>query len=132
MKQYDSFSELWGDLENDEIFQAESVKLDFVLQLHQLMEKRGITKKDIAKSIGSSQAYITKVFKGNVNFTIDSMAKLANAAHGKLTIHITGKEELNPKWYRAIEGRKKTSSRWNINSENVIYSTDEPELLEVA
>jgi len=112
MTEYTSFSELWGDLENDELFLVEKNILDFTLQLQQLMARRGISKKDLAEAIGTSQAYITKVFKGKANFTIATMTKLTKAIGGRVNIHVTGEEEKNPRWYRAIEGKKKVVPQW--------------------
>ena len=43
---------------------------------------------DLAEKIGTSAAYITKVFRGDANFTIESMAKLSRATGGKLHIRI--------------------------------------------
>ena len=111
MQEYNSFSNLWADLESDASFQAEKTILDFTLQLHQLMEQRKVSKKDLAEAIGTSQAYITKIFKGNANFTIATMTKLAHAIDGKITIHVTGKEEKNQQWFRVLQG-KKIMPRW--------------------
>jgi transcriptional regulator with XRE-family HTH domain len=112
MKDYNSFSDLWADLENNQEYLTEKNILKFTLQLHQFMEQRGISKKELAEQIGSSQAYITKVFKGNANFTIASMTKLVHAMGGRLTFHVTGKEEKNPTWFRKIDGKKNASSQW--------------------
>lgn len=129
MKEYNSFSDLWADLENTEQFQAEKSILEFSLQLYQLMESRGITKKDLAESMGVSQAYITKVFRGNANFTIASMVKLVSAVNGKLTIHVTGKEEHNQRWFRAIDGKKQPVPQW-IRQSMVSSLNDNSEQLE--
>jgi len=112
MTEYTSFSELGSDLENDELFLVEKNILEFTLQLQQLMERKGISKKDLAEAIGTSQAYITKVFKGKANFTIATMTKLSKAIGGRVNIHVTSEEEKNPRWYRAIEGKKKVVPRW--------------------
>lgn len=121
MKKYHSYADLWDDLENQESFQVEKSILEFTLQLHQLMEKRKTTKTELANIIGTSQAYITKVFRGNANFTIASMVKLANALDGKLTIHITGKEEASQVWYRTVKGNKGAIPRWPLKAGEVRY-----------
>lgn len=123
MKEYNSFSDLWADLENDQEYLTEKNILKFTLQLHQFMEQRGISKKELAEQIGSSQAYITKVFKGNANFTIATMTKLVHAMGGRLTFHVTGKEEKNPTWFRKFDGRKSASSQWTKVTKSE-YQTD--------
>lgn len=115
MSKYNSFSELWADFENDEAFLVEKNILEFTMQLHQLMTKKGITNKELAEKIGTSQAYITKVFKGKANFTIATMTKLSKAIGGRVTIHVTREEEQNPRWFRAIDGKKKISPRWRAD-----------------
>jgi len=130
MTEYSSFSELWDDLENDELFLVEKNILEFTIQLQQLMERRGISKKDLAKAIGTSQAYITKVFKGKANFTIATMTKLSKAIGGRVNIHVTGEEEKNPRWFRAIEGKKKIIPQWyRPDDYENSYSLNSQELL---
>lgn len=124
---YDSFSDLWENIENDEQYLIEKNILDFTLQLQQLMEKRNINKTELAERYNSSQAYITKVMKGNANFTLETMTKLVSAIDGKLTIHVTGKEEKNQRWYRAIDGKKKPAPRWNTGVKTFSFKeTEEP------
>jgi transcriptional regulator with XRE-family HTH domain len=112
---FNSFSELWDSIEDDETYLIEKNILDFTLQLQQLMVSRGINKKELASLYGSSQAYITKIMRGNANFTLETMTKLVNAVDGKLTIHVTGKEERNLKWFRVMDGNRKKQPRWNKN-----------------
>ncbi|MDU9047949.1 MAG: helix-turn-helix transcriptional regulator [Candidatus Electrothrix sp. Rat3] len=118
--EYKSFSDLWERIEDDQEYLIEKNILEFTLQLQQLMEKRGISKTELADNYGSSKAYITKVMRGNANFTIETMTKLVNAVQGKLTIHVTGKEEKKQKWFRAIEGKKKPIPRWNKQVESSV------------
>lgn len=67
---------------------VESAKLDFSIEMEKRRKIAGLSYADIAEKIGSSAAYITKVFKGDANFTIESMVKLSRATGGKLHIKI--------------------------------------------
>ena len=67
---------------------VESAKLDFSIELEKKRKRAGHSYADVAEKIGSSAAYITKVFRGDANFTIESMVKLAKATGGKLDIKI--------------------------------------------
>ncbi len=122
MKNYNSYSDLWESLENDESYLTEKNILEFTLQLNQLMEKRRVSKTELAQAIGVSQAYITKVLKGNANFTIATMTKLVNALQGQLSFHVTGKEEKNQRWFRAIEGKKKPLPKWTTPLESDMHA----------
>ena len=84
----ESFSELFSLAEQDEDYWTELAIIEFTEELSRLMELRGMSRADLAAAIGSSSPYITKVLKGNVNFTLATMTKLARALGGVVRIHI--------------------------------------------
>jgi len=106
MNRYKSFGELWKEVEADEAFEAEKNILEFTTKLYQLMKERNISKKELARRLNTSQAYITKVFRGNANFTIHTMTKLAKALDGKLHIQITPVEHQVDRWFKVIDCAK--------------------------
>ena len=66
----------------------EKAKLEFAIGLEKKRKSEGLTYTTIAEKIGTSAAYITKVFRGDANLTIESMVKLSRATGGKLDIKI--------------------------------------------
>jgi len=52
----------------------------------------------IAKKIGSSAAYITKIFRGDSNMTIETMVKLARATGGQLEIKVIDAATASVQW----------------------------------
>lgn len=74
---------------------------DFTEDLWHLMEDRDVNKAELARRIGKTPAYVTKVFRGNSNFTIESMVKLAHALDGQLCIHV-GRKEHQVRWFDVI------------------------------
>lgn len=70
---------------NDE-FWMDSAKLDFAIALE--AKRREINKSyaDLARALNTSNAYITKVFRGDANLTIESMVKLSRAVECNLDI----------------------------------------------
>lgn len=70
---------------------VESAKLDFAMSLEKQRRAEQISYAGIAKKIASSAAYITKVFRGDSNLTIESMVKLSRAVGGELDIRIVDK-----------------------------------------
>lgn len=75
--------------ESDEYW-VEGAILDFTEELATLMAKNNVSRTELAKRIGTSPAYITKVLRGNVNFTLASMVKLARALGAEIRVHIAG------------------------------------------
>lgn len=127
MTKYNSFNDLFTDLKKENSYWAQKALVEFSVELSRLMDKRGFTKKIFAEKIGSSQAYVTKVFRGNANFTIETMVKLARALDGNISLHITPKEDENPNWYRAIDGKLKQptylpASNWGDRVASEIFT----------
>ncbi len=83
--------------ERDEYWVAKAIS-DFTDDLHRLMELRDVNKAELARRIESSPAYITKVMRGDTNFTVESMVRLARALDGQLCIHV-GRNEDTVRWF---------------------------------
>lgn len=75
-------------VKKDDSYWVERTKLDFSLGLEKQRRTVGMSYADIARKINSSAAYVTKIFRGDVNLTIESMVKLSRAAGGQLRIQI--------------------------------------------
>jgi transcriptional regulator with XRE-family HTH domain len=68
---------------------AERVKVMFALSLDERRRAAGLSYSDLAGRMDTSPAYITKVFRGDSNLTIETMAKLAVATGSELDIRLT-------------------------------------------
>lgn len=66
----------------------EKAKLGFAMALERWRKTKGLNNSELAQKIDVSPAYITKVFRGDCNFTIETMVKLARACDGQLSIQI--------------------------------------------
>jgi transcriptional regulator with XRE-family HTH domain len=86
-----SFKSLLDTARKRERYWLETAKLGFSVELNRLFNRSGMSQVELATKIGTSPAYITKVFRGDTNFTIETMAKLANVFDGELRIQITPK-----------------------------------------
>ena len=75
-------------------YRAEGASLRFTEDLVAFMKTSGLTRTALAEKIGSSPAYVTKILRGETNFTLDSMVKIATALGCELTI---GLQSLQPK-----------------------------------
>lgn len=61
-------------------------KMDFSIELAKHASSMNIKSKDLAEKLGTSAPYISKVFTGNANLTIESMVKLARAVDSNISI----------------------------------------------
>ncbi len=83
-----SFSGLVSKLKDSDSYWQQAAKLDFALGLHHLMEENELSRADLARKIKKSDAYVTKVLRGDSNFTIDTMVSLVRALDGALHIKV--------------------------------------------
>jgi len=83
-----AFKDTFEAAEEQDQFWTELAILDFTSQLNHLMQQQKISKVELAKRLGTSPAYITKVFRGDANFTLRSMVKLARALGGSFTPNV--------------------------------------------
>jgi len=74
---------------------VEKAKLDFALELDRICKSANINGKSLAEKFGKSAAYISRVFRGDTNLTIESMVKLSRAAGAKLEIKVTSVSKAN-------------------------------------
>lgn len=98
-----SFAEIFKKAKERETYLKASIILEFTEGLYGLMQDNNITRKELAERLGTTPAYVTKVLRGDVNFTIDSIVKLAKAAGGSVQIHI-GQEQI--RWFGVARKKK--------------------------
>jgi transcriptional regulator with XRE-family HTH domain len=70
-------------------YRAEGASIRFTEDLVAHMKSCGLTRTALAEKIGSSPAYITKILRGDTNFTLDSMVKIATALGCELTVGLS-------------------------------------------
>jgi transcriptional regulator with XRE-family HTH domain len=96
-----SFKTLLETAKQRNSFWFETAKLDFSVELNRMFKLSRMTQAELANKIDSSPAYVTKVFRGDTNFTIETMVKLAIAVDGELHIQITPKN-VKTKWFNEL------------------------------
>lgn len=60
----------------------------FVLDISRRMDKQNISRGALAERLNATPAYVTKVLRGDVNFTLETMAKLSLAVGGRLHVEV--------------------------------------------
>lgn len=77
---------------------VEGAKIKFAVDLEAQLRLAKMTYAALAQKLGTSAAYVTKVFRGDANMTIESMVKLARATGGQLDIRIIESVSTAAKW----------------------------------
>jgi transcriptional regulator with XRE-family HTH domain len=97
-----SFQTMMREAESGPELAVEGAKLDFALALGRLMERQGLSRSDLAAKLKVSLPMVTKILRGDSNFTIETMVRVARAAGGSVQIHVVDDDaETRP---RALNG----------------------------
>lgn len=94
--------EFLSDAKRSDVYWVEKAKLDFAIKLDKQRKQSCLNLASVARKIGKSPAYITKVFRGDSNLTIESMVKLARATGGNLRIQIVDEAPVVHRWDKVI------------------------------
>ena len=69
-------------------YHAEDKRIELVLQIIKLRQRRGMTQADLAKAIGSRQANVSRLERFDANLTLDTLEKVAAALGASLRIDL--------------------------------------------
>lgn len=100
--------ELLDQVETSPTYWHEGAILDFTLDLQRRMEEQNISRADLARRMGTSRAYITRLLGGDANFTLMTMVKLSMAVGGALHIHISD-QKATTRWVDTLPGEKEAA-----------------------
>lgn len=84
----ESFAALFAEAKQHDAYWVADAIYTFTEELHRLAVDAGLTRTELARRLEVSPAYITKVFRGDVNFTIETMVRLARAVGAEVQIHL--------------------------------------------
>ena len=77
------FDRMIQELQDDAEFLTEEMAFDCVNEICRLMKDTGVTAAELARRIGKSRAYVSRVLHCNPNMTIRSLVVLAHALGAK-------------------------------------------------
>ncbi len=120
MKISKALSSLIADFKQSDSYWTEAAKLQFSVQLEKQRKAANLTYKAIADRIGASAAYVSKVFRGDSNLTIESMVKLARATGGHLDVRVSPESIEVSDWSRQWSGVTSTENHISSRATAVV------------
>lgn len=99
-----SFGQLYAKVEPTPAYQAEKLAVSFLAELNAFMHAHGVTNAELARRAGVSPAYITKVFRGPSNLSIETLTKLADAVECKVHLHLAS-QGADVRWFDVFQQR---------------------------
>ncbi|MDQ7010639.1 MAG: helix-turn-helix transcriptional regulator [Mariprofundaceae bacterium] len=77
--------------------------MDFVADCVRMMEEQGVNRSELARRMGVSRAYITKLLNGNANITLDTMVRVAMALDARVNLAMAEKNR-RVRWFSCVDG----------------------------
>ena len=92
-------------VETSPVYWHEGAVIEFTEDLQRRMEEQDISRAELARRMGTSRAYITRLLGGDANFTLMTMVKLSMAVGGALHLHISDRQATT-RWQDTLPGEK--------------------------
>ncbi len=72
--------------------QAEHLAVSFLLQASLRMLDLNMSNAELAHRLGTTPAYVTRLFSGSVNMSVQTMVKLAQAVYGSVKLEFAAND----------------------------------------
>ena len=82
---------LFNRIEQSDLYRIDALKVEIAELIYLTMKQQDVKKAELARRLGTSRAYVTKLLQGNVNYTIDSLVRIAEALKCELEIQLASK-----------------------------------------
>ncbi len=86
------FEKMSRECQRDPEYWAEGLKLEFAEEVGRLMDAKNMSRADLARKLGTSPAYVTRILRWTANLTIESMAKIALALDARVSLGVVAKD----------------------------------------
>lgn len=90
------FATLFTEMEENDDYHVEGAKIEIAEQIYLLMQKKKISQSDLARKLKMNRAYVSKILKGNTNFTVETLVRIGRRLEAewdfKLAEKSVGKE----------------------------------------
>lgn len=122
MKKLD-FKGLFTEARKDHAYWVEGAILEFTEDMARCMEEQGVSRSELARRIGTSPAYVTKILRGTTNFTLDTMVKVARALDCEFRCHLQP-QGAETRWFDVFRNAEEMKSRdaWDVHETLGEYS----------
>jgi len=84
-----TFPELYEQAEKHDDYWLAGAILGFTEGVVREMERQDVTRTELAQRLGATPAYVTKILRGKVNFTLATMVRLARALDADLHVQLS-------------------------------------------
>ena len=112
MDPFESYRQFLDEVAQSPEYWAAAAALTFTENLNREMERQAISRAELAKRLGTSRAYVTRVMQGDVNFTLETMVKLALAVGARIDVTLEVASTVETSASQPTAGRSAFSLDW--------------------
>lgn len=108
------FNQMAAEARKSVGYWAELPIFEFTEDICRLMDEQGVSKAELARRLGTSRAYVTKLLGGDANFTLQTMTRVAMALGAAVHIHVAP-QAANVRWRESAPRRSGTSTEADLS-----------------
>ena len=96
-------------------YRAEGASIEFTNAMLTRMRQIGVSRSKLAAKIGVNPAYISKILRGDTNFSLETMVKIANALESEFRCQLQPVRDNSQSFDGHRANRRKTGSHLPIS-----------------
>jgi transcriptional regulator with XRE-family HTH domain len=86
------FQDMVARHEREPEYWIEVLKLGFAEEVGRQMERQGVSRAELARRLGTSASYVTKILRTTANLTLESMARIALALDSRVSLGLVSRD----------------------------------------
>ena len=91
-----TFAALEARLAATPAYTTESVAVAFMVEINARMLAQGISNVELAQRMGTTRSYITRLFRGSTNLSVQTMTRLAAAVGCSVKVQVENPPDTRP------------------------------------
>ena len=85
------FAGLLQRAESTDAYQVDRLKVGISERIYNVMKEQGVSNAELARRLGKSRAYVTKLLRGTTNFTLESLVRIGRALSCEVELELLSK-----------------------------------------
>jgi cyanate lyase len=85
------FAGLLERAELTDAYQVDRLKVEISERIYNVMKEQGVSNAELARRLGKSRAYVTKLLRGTTNFTLESLVRIGRALSCEVQLELLPK-----------------------------------------
>lgn len=111
-----NFDDLYREAETRDEYWIAGIVQELTEEIFRLMEEQKLSRAELARRLGTSPAYVTKILRGNANFTLASLVKLSRALQADLRVELVPRKKAGGKSRSVTSAKSGSAGTGNAGS----------------